>query len=292
METDGALAIIWLDTGKDLKFGPLAPWTRDFSASKALCRPVILYEHKAALRGNSLSSAFPATPISPTSPSDSFQTASLISSQYGLLLNRATMNNDPIYALSELFRFSATSESQFLNMIHFQMKKSFLVLESQMSSSLENFRYHKGLLDDQAHSIKGIIRALNKPMNLGGLGDQKGSEAVDTLVEDWTHLLELAQTLAAKCVEGMDIILSTIQLQESQEAIRQARGLRRLTLLAFFFLPLSLTTSFFGMNFREFGTGRLSVWVVFVVLIPVIVVSAALLFSEQCKVYLARLYKV
>ena len=161
-----------------------------------------------------------------------------------------------------------------------------------MSTSLENFRYHKGVLDDQAHSIKGIIRALSKPINLGGAGDQKGSEALDTLVEDWEHLLELAQTLATKCVEGMDIIVSTIQLQESQEAIKQARGLQRLTLLAFFFLPLSLTTSFFGMNFREFGTGKLSVWVVFVVLVPVLVVSAALCFWEKCKEYCTRYKRV
>ena len=200
------------------------------------------------------------------------------------------MNDDPIYALSELFRFSATSESQFLNMIHLQIKKNFLVLETQMSQSLENFRYHKGLLDDQEHSIRGIIHALNKSRNLGTSGVHKDSTAIDPLVEDWSHLLELVQTLAAKCVEGMDIIVSTIQLQESREAIKQARGISRLTLLAFFFLPLSLTTSFFGMNFRELGTGSLSVWVVFVVWVPVIVISAVLCFWEGCKQFLAKLW--
>jgi Mg2+ and Co2+ transporter CorA len=38
---------------------------------------------------------------------------------------------------------------------------------------------------------------------------------------------------------------------ESRRSIKQAISVSRVTFLAFIFLPLSLVTSFFGMNIRE-----------------------------------------
>jgi Mg2+ and Co2+ transporter CorA len=55
------------------------------------------------------------------------------------------------------------------------------------------------------------------------------------------------------------LLFRDIQLKESKKVIEKAESSHKLTLLAFLFLPVSLSTSFFGMNFREFGQGQLSV---------------------------------
>lgn len=274
------VAVVWLDTGKELKDRPLAPLSLDLPNSRWLCRPVIQYQSKIAFRSHdtSCNSSVP--------PSDSAQSANLLASQYGSLLDHNSMRNDPMYALSELFEFSAASECQFLNMMQHQIEKEFFVIEAQTDWSLENLRYHKTLLDDHIQSMKGTLHALRRPLIPGSPAEERISEAVQNVLEDFTHLLEQAQTLAAKCIEGINTIVSTTQLKESREGIKQAEGLRRLTLLAFFFLPLSFTTSFFGMNFRELGTGTLSLWVVFVVLVPVVAVSSALCFWDELKDYL------
>lgn len=59
-------------------------------------------------------------------------------------------------------------------------------------------------------------------------------------------------------------------LTESRKATEQACSVTRLTLLAFLFLPLSFTTSFFGINFRELDEG-LNLWIWAATSIPLFV---------------------
>lgn len=67
----------------------------------------------------------------------------------------------------------------------------------------------------------------------------------------------------------------------------------RLTIIAFIFIPLSFATSFFGMNFRQFGTSQLNIgW--FFLLAGVIgalsyLVAAFLSRPGKLKQYLAGL---
>jgi Mg2+ and Co2+ transporter CorA len=75
----------------------------------------------------------------------------------------------------------------------------------------------------------------------------------------------------------MHIVINNNMLVESQRAIEQAAGVAKLTRLAFFYIPLSFTTSFFGMNFVQFGTGELSIWLWFAVSIPIFFVSVLFL---------------
>lgn len=51
---------------------------------------------------------------------------------------------------------------------------------------------------------------------------------------------------------------------EARKAIQEAEQTRRLTLLAFFYLPLTFTTSVFGMNIRDLRQGDKSIWIAFV----------------------------
>jgi len=64
-------------------------------------------------------------------------------------------------------------------------------------------------------------------------------------------------------------------------------------LLAFFFIPLSFTASFFGMNFKELGSSNqdLSVWVWFIVSVPIFGVSVLLCFWSKVYVWLSRVFR-
>ena len=50
------------------------------------------------------------------------------------------------------------------------------------------------------------------------------------------------------------------QIQEVQRSTKMATSIGKLTKLAFIFIPLSFSTSFFGMNVQEFGNGRIRLW--------------------------------
>ena len=121
-----------------------------------------------------------------------------------------------MYALSELFQVSAASECQFLNMMQYQIVKDVFVLEANTSRSLENLRYHKTLLDDHIQSVKSTLQTLRRPVMSGASAEENTSEAMQNVSEDSTLLREKAQTLAARCIEGINTIVSTTQLKESR----------------------------------------------------------------------------
>ena len=61
----------------------------------------------------------------------------------------------------------------------------------------------------------------------------------------------------------LDTDVNLASLEESKRSIEQARKVSQLNRLAFVFLPVSLVTSFFGMNVTELN-GNVRIWVFFV----------------------------
>jgi len=80
--------------------------------------------------------------------------------------------------------------------------------------------------------------------------------------------------------------MNRASLEESRRAIEQAEKVKRLTLLAFFFVPLSFTASIFGMNFKEFGQGHLSIYIFGIVVGPVFGLSAVVGFWDSFSIWL------
>ncbi|KAI0451935.1 hypothetical protein F5B21DRAFT_357819 [Xylaria acuta] len=90
------------------------------------------------------------------------------------------------------------------------------------------------------------------------------------LTEDYQDILRHSTDLAERGRGGIDFITTNISTRASQRSFNQVKEVNRLTLLAFFFLPLSLVTSIFGMNVATFedvrwgALGRFSLlWVLF-----------------------------
>ncbi|KAL8824739.1 MAG: hypothetical protein Q9170_008058 [Blastenia crenularia] len=59
----------------------------------------------------------------------------------------------------------------------------------------------------------------------------------------------------------LQIDLVNTQIEESRKAMQQAETVKRLTALAFVFIPISTVCSAFGMNIREFSHNLPSAWV-------------------------------
>jgi len=112
-------------------------------------------------------------------------------------------------------------------------------------------------------------------------GAEAEAEAMaQRLLKDYEALRSDAQALSDLYSEGMRDIRDNAMLAESRKAIEQARGVGHLTLLAYFFLPLSFTSTLFGMNFKELGDD-VSIWAWFVVSVPVFLLAAMLCFWDK-----------
>ena len=197
-------------------------------------------------------------------------------------MDKGALLKDPFYALSELFSIAASSESQFLNLVHTNVKLEIQAFEFESRRSMDNLRYYKNLLDEYIESVSNTVHLLRK----GGGSSWQTAESRskiskdnrETLQNDFDHLLRKAKFLANLCVEGSNTIMQKASLAESRKGLSQAAAIGRLTLLAFIFLPLSFAASLFGMNFREFGSGKLSIWVFVATLLPLLVVSLVVAF--------------
>ena len=277
--------MVWLDNGRDLSEGPRGPWLGTLGLTHSLhrlCHPIIQHRSKAALMNREVESLTPEATTEPPRKTIFAQNTSLLPFRYGSTVNPEMAIMDPMYALSELFEFAASSECQFLNLMESQIQKDVHFLPTKMETSVANLKHSKCLLDEHVQRLRNTVDLLRNHEMLDWPQASEPRITVDralrSLLLDYEDLLRRAQSLAAQCLEGTHMIMSGAMLAESRKSISQAEGLTQLTVLAFFFLPLSFTTSLFGTNFKQLGTGILDMWVMFVVLVPILALSTTVLY--------------
>jgi CorA-like Mg2+ transporter protein len=192
------------------------------------------------------------------------------------------MKVDPFYALHELFEFAGASELQFLNLTEDKLgpETSCEVLANE-TPSLSNLLYTLEILQAQTRRLTENIEKIKcrgssqwpHAADNTDLG-KKAKEAADLLLRDYEFLLAKAQDLSRQCERSMSVIMYSANIVESKRAMEQANRVGKLTMLAYLYVPLSFTSSFFGMNFTQFSSGPyLSVWVWFAVSVPVMAFS-------------------
>lgn len=205
--------MVWLENGKDLSESPWDPWLpthRQIHAFQSLCHPIIQHRPKAALLGNSIETGFSgqATDISPLH-TDFVQNAVLLTSHYGSTIDQTAAAVDPLYALSELFAFAASSECQFLNLMQSQIQNDILYLPDKMEIQVPNLEHRKALLDEYADRLRNTVELLRNRSLLEWRRDlmdnrDKHPLTTDTIektiqaaLPDYDHLLIRAESFQA-----------------------------------------------------------------------------------------------
>lgn len=87
------------------------------------------------------------------------------------------------------------------------------------------------------------------------------------------HLPTLENLTQFSIVRQQQVLAET-QLEESRKAIQQADTIKRLTVLAFIYIPIQTAAALFGMNLQELSQNP-PIWVFFVVAIALLVVTVS-----------------
>lgn len=224
------------------------------------------------------------------------QSASLLHIDYSRSLHPNTMTSDAFYSLNEIFSFAASSEMQFLNLLDAKLD-NYTELSVHDFDSLPNLKYAKQILYQHKQRLQQVLGSIRNTSHSKWpkakaddvRGCRKAKVAADGLEQDFEHLLDQAELLHKRCNDAITVLLSSVSISESKKAIEQAKRVGKLTFLAFIFVPLSFTTSFFGMNVKEFGKAT-SVWWWVVFSVPVFILTLALFFLNIARPFQA-LYK-
>lgn len=104
-----------------------------------------------------------------------------------------------------------------------------------------------------------------------------------TPIESHQRTLDAVVQLDHFLMETFQLLMSSISLRDTQLSIEQSRRATRLTQLAFIYVPLSFVTGLFGMNVQQINATGLPIWVCFVTLAVIIVLTAGILWCLHAR---------
>jgi len=193
------------------------------------------------------------------------------------------MAQDVFYALHEVFTHSACSEKQFLNLIDTKLSKYIEEAQNQHYDTLSDLSHSKEILYYHLKYLKRVdsfIRQIRDHSKWPKSTSDKQQRQNALVLEYFVDLAEQAEMSYNRCQSAIAVLMNSMSIAEAEKGILQAERLGKLTFLAFIFVPLSFTTSFFGMNFRELGAADSpSLWVWFVM-------SSSVLLSSMLFFYI------
>ncbi|KAG8629207.1 hypothetical protein KVT40_003072 [Elsinoe batatas] len=280
--------LIWSDIARPLSSGPRGPWQHQRDPPKSL-RGALL----PSVRLSIARSTHRVPPGHEQTPMDKLGSSTMhalrSSLHYGNDLNPILMAIDPFYCLSDLFRTSAYSIDQLLKLVEGRIQENTGYRLSQSHhDSHEDLLYHQDILNKlrerTAQSLSDIRQYRHSWPKYTDQDQRYEVDRIsDKLDKDFSNLETRIDRLLTRCREGMSMCMSIASIHGAEKARLQAERIGQLTWLAFFYTPLSFTTSFFGMNLADFGQkGGLPTWLWFAVSLPVVSVSymALLLFAQ------------
>ncbi|KAL1623880.1 hypothetical protein SLS54_004347 [Diplodia seriata] len=222
-----------------------------------------------------------------------------IPTEFGRYLKAEAMEQNPFYSLTEIFLLAVASENQFLNFMKRKINAT-SAIGPRRHRRITDLQASKALIDDHVEQIRGQLETVKRRGGAKGLRGRTdlddstlttADETAAKLIKDYEHLLCVAETLSHNCKDNIGMMMNEAMYDESQKAIQQAESLGKLTFLAFFFVPLSFTTSFFGMNFPELTERSLRIWLWFIVSVLLLIGSFTALRMDLSRV-LQRVQKL
>lgn len=90
------------------------------------------------------------------------------------------------------------------------------------------------------------------------------------LVSEFSELQEDTSDLVKWCRDAHGVALSQVNIEMAQQSLAEGARIKTITYLAFFFVPMTLVASLFGMNVQELSEQRQpSMWLYFAAAAPV-----------------------
>lgn len=220
------------------------------------------------------------------------QSSALLHLNYGKTLSKELMTSDAFYAFQELFSFSAFSHNQLLNMIENDISAdSSEENPRELSLNQSNYIYIQEFLERQIVRLQENVEALKArggsmwPQSDDEMKNKKCMAAAKVVEKDFEYLVDRTSTLIERCKSRISHLATRALLAESKRAIEQAEEVTNLTRLAFVFIPLSFTASFFGMNLHPIVEGSNPLWIWFAVSIPLMFLSIAMMKRDLGKIF-------
>lgn len=125
--------------------------------------------------------------------------------------------------------------------------------------------------------ILGLPAAANSPTIINqSAPPRRRREEVD---RDFLAIYERLLDQRAWAEKLLDITSTHLTLMETEKSISDSKSLSRLTILGFFFVPVSFVCSFFSMN-GDFAVGESKFWVYFAVTVPLTVAILVVVFAS------------
>ena len=275
-----------VDGSKDLSLSSKGPWLASMTSNgkikKFFTEPILNYKPSLALKShllrNNISDQLHVTPG---------QSAARLHHNYGWSLQPEIMARDPVYTLKEIFELVVHAELQFLAHCDEEITE---LKQSQFSNDadlLPNLKSMKSLLHRHLHQNRNALLSLESIARQKWPSIGNGYTETEALSLDFERLIELNDHLHNQCVEAIGLLMNEMVIAESKKARDQATRIGKLTFLAFIFVPLSFTTSFFGMNFKELGAdaGALSIWAWFVVSMPLLTLAILFFIYDASEIW-------
>jgi pseudouridine-5'-monophosphatase len=213
---------------------------------------------------------------------------------------------DPLAICIPLFAHAAFSEVQFLNLMESRIQIQIdLIVAKHPADALETLQYFTNILNRHAQQLKESARVLCKLVERTRQGSNSGRvESMTTkvalhadhsmrfpweterattfssprsdgtftpggMIEDYDQLFVRCIDLSRMCTQGINLAMNKAMIEESRRAIEQSRRVKRLTLLATLFIPLSFSSSLLGMNVDLLGQNAVKFWWFFVLCVPI-----------------------
>ncbi|KAK3718565.1 hypothetical protein LTR37_005069 [Vermiconidia calcicola] len=201
------------------------------------------------------------------------QSLAMLPGNYGQMLDCQLAAQDPFYALYELMNFAASAEAQWVNLMeqHLNEQVELAGHDQYDAPSLADFQHVSEILESRIARLKRLLSILDNRNNLDwpqcdNADLQIGAnESIAELERDFNYLLNQLLLLLKKSERGKDVVMGNTNTVIAQRALLHNQTLGRLTSMgtwvAMLYVPLSFLTTIFGMNFREFNSGHLSIWI-------------------------------
>lgn len=118
-------------------------------------------------------------------------------------------------------------------------------------------------LHHHREAIRTSLQSLNSEYStIDWLAAAPKSPLGKALIHDFQSLSQAADERINELLLIESRSINHRSLQAQVRSAEQSDGIARITVLAFFFIPLSFATSIFGMNVQEFGADGVRIWIV------------------------------